>query len=194
MKNKNNDIQETTFKIINRIKQSNDILAEIRNSITSDVKTFTTLSYIYEFLDENEYNSDKLNYKEKAILSTLQLYAIHKQGMSENTEPNTNEKINIGSSLHVLRENEPTSIEKRFNSMITSNSFEELAFHLRQLIKLLKANSDNGGKINYQILAKDLYFYQFTNSKKEVLLKWSRNFYQKVNKKKEGEEKNEKNK
>ena len=61
--------------------------------------------------------------------------------------------------------------------MITSQSFEELSNHLRQLIKILKGSKDIV-KINYPKLSKDLYDFA-RGYDERVRLNWSRAYYSK---------------
>ncbi len=94
---------------------------------------------------------------------------------------------NLGASLSRLRVGDDTSaIDRRFNAMITTTSFDELANHLRHMIKLLKSKTDT--QVNYPQLAQDLFWFQ-KGRQSSVRLKWSRSYYRYYDNK--GEKKNE---
>ena len=127
-------------------------LAGIRNSINKPLSNAEeVLPILFESLPEEFLSKDgSLTAEENAILLTLQLYAIHQQGSSISVLMDENEDNwkNLGYSLNSLRKGDDSlAIDRRFNTMITSSTFDELSHHLRQLIKLLKAKSDV--KINY---------------------------------------------
>ena len=139
------------------------------------------IKLLYQFIPEEFYTKySKLTYEENAILTTLQLYAIHQQ--SEVDSVNNTEKKdgwdNVGESIAEIRtEDNFLSLDRRFNAMITSQSFEELSNHLRQLIKILKGSKELI-KINYPKLAQDLYDFA-RGYDERVRLNWSRAYYSK---------------
>ena len=63
------------------------------------------------------------SYEELAIYTALQLYALHQQGVSTSVMLDDSKPYeNIGSALGKLRkEDDTTSIDRRFNTMITSS-------------------------------------------------------------------------
>ena len=79
-----------------------------------------------------------------------------------------------------------TAVDRRFNIMITSSTFEELIYHLRHLLTLLKTKSSET-KINYARLAEDLYWF-LKDYQESVRLNWARQYYKQDNK---GEQQNE---
>lgn len=82
---------------------------------------------------------------------------------------------NLGASLRALRAGDATqAADRRFNAMITATTFNELANHLRHLIKLLKSKTE--AKVNYAQLAQDLYWFQL-GYQSDIRLKWSRDYY-----------------
>ncbi|GAX46543.1 type I-E CRISPR-associated protein Cse2/CasB [Pseudolactococcus reticulitermitis] len=118
--------------------------------------------------------------EEKAIFTSLQFYALHQQGKSESVNfPDS--KDNIGQSLKSLRSKDDSkAIDRRFNAMIASSTFEELSNHLRHLIKLLKKGN---AKISYAQLADDLFWYQ-NGSEDRVKLRWGQSYYSNIKKEK----------
>lgn len=197
-----NTIYKNTSSIIYQIASSLDTssskahLAQLRQSINRDIYTAAgVFPLIFSNIsDQHLGGGGHLTDGERAIITTLQLYALHQQGKSENMNivNNTDEgkrARNLGAVLNSLRTDENTrAVDRRFNAMITANNFDELTIHLRHLIKLLKSRSRS--KLNYPQLANDLYFYQ-KGFEDDLRLKWSRSYYRQQNKQK-GENENEK--
>ena len=81
----------------------------------------------------------------------------------------------MGTSLRSLRtSSHQTAVDRRFNTMVTATNFEELLYHLRQLIKLLASRTQT--QINYPKLAEDFYWY-LRGYSDQVKLRWSRQYY-----------------
>lgn len=181
-------VYSTTNKIIFSLEESKELsktkatLSNLRNSVgRPSAENLEGIKLLYQFIPEEFYTKySKLTYEENAILTTLQLYAIHQQ--SEVDSVNNTEKKdgwdNVGESIAEIRtEDNFLSLDRRFNAMITSQSFEELSTHLRQLIKILKGSKDIV-KINYPKLSKDLYDFA-RGYDERVRLNWSRAYYSK---------------
>ncbi|MDK8276584.1 MAG: type I-E CRISPR-associated protein Cse2/CasB [Peptoniphilus duerdenii] len=181
-------VYSTTNKIIFSLEESKELsktkatLSNLRNSVgRPSAENLEGIKLLYQFIPEEFYTKySKLTYEENAILTTLQLYAIHQQ--SEVDSVNNTEKKdgwdNVGESIAEIRtEDNFLSLDRRFNAMITSQSFEELSNHLRQLIKILKGSKDIV-KINYPKLSKDLYDF-VRGYDERVRLNWSRAYYSK---------------
>jgi len=190
---KKSDVYLVAGEIISRIEHMGNessrktILANIRKSIGKELIDMTDIwKILFENLPEDFLGTTgKATFEENAIISTLQIYAISMQGSKSSDD--TEEKLgNMGQSLSILRtigDCEP--IDQRFNTMVTSSSYEEFTYHLRSLIKILKSKSIV--KIDYSKLAKDLFLYQ-SGFEKEIKLQWARSFYKKINVKKQEEE------
>ena len=181
-------VYSTTNKIIFSLEESKELsktkatLSNLRNSVgRPSAENLEGIKLLYQFIPEEFYTKySKLTYEENAILTTLQLYAIHQQ--SEVYSVNNTEKKdgwdNVGESIAEIRtEDNFLSLDRRFNAMITSQSFEELSNHLRQLIKILKGSKDIV-KINYPKLSRDLYDFA-RGYDERVRLNWSRAYYSK---------------
>lgn len=186
---------QTVNNIFKRLSLMDDkslkksILAKLRNSLGKPLsQTIEIWSILFEYLPE-KFLSDNYseNYAETVILTTLQLYAVHQQGFDINVLDDENFK-SIGFSLSQLRTDENKfALDRRFNSMITSSTFDELSTHLRHLVKQLKSKSPVI-KVNYVKLSWDLYMFLLGNEEK-VRLNWARDYYKKTILK--GEDKNE---
>lgn len=168
-------------------------LANIRNSINRPLtESIDLLPLLFRYLPEDFLSSDgKLSQEEKAIVTTIQLYALHQQAESESVllSDDAEKWKNFGYSLSFLRKGEDSlAADRRFNTMITSSTFEELSHHMRQMIKLLKSKTD--AKVNYTKLSGDLYKF-LTGYGEEVKFSWASRYYFVKNEKEEGVEENE---
>lgn len=191
MSNKNDinkaSIYGVTYNILNQIVNDLDssatkaTLANLRNSISKPYsQTIGVFSTFYKYLPDSfisEYGD--LSYQEKAIITTLQIFSIHQQGNSQSVfleADDENKYKNIGYALKVLRTDENAkSTDRRFNAMISTDTFEDLTFHLRQLVSLLKSRSDQ--KVNYAKLAQDLYYLQIPSMRENIKLSWAKEYY-----------------
>ncbi|GEM_PF-218203 len=178
------------------------LLAKLRNSAGKEISTTSDIwaEIFSEMPDRFLSISGIATREENAILTALQLYAIHQQGRensvntfsSESTEESeSGKKIkNLGESLKTLRTGEDTkAVDRRFNAMITSSTFGEMKVHIRHMINLLKA-SKTDTKINYSKLAQDLFWLQ-TGRQEQVKLRWGQSFYSRNNSVEERGDKNE---
>ncbi len=167
------------FNNLLNTSRGKSLLANLRNSIGKPLsQTIELWPMIFEelpegFLGKNIHPSKE----EKAILATLQLYAIHQQGMTTCVFKNRGRELNnIGTSLRRLRtDTDRTAMDRRFNAMITAATFDELIYHLRHLIRLLKAKSLET-KVNYPQLAHDLYWF-LRGYEENLRLSWAREYY-----------------
>ena len=155
-------------------------LAAIRNSIGKSYEDATEIWPILFPLIPCEYlGNGPLSYEERALIVTLQLYAIGQQGSNKISDDGSN---SIGKSLQRIRDEKSISLDRRFNSMLTATTFEEFTYHLRQLFKLGK--SKYTFSVNFPALAEDLFWYQ-NGGNKQICLKWARDYYRPVLKEEE---------
>lgn len=198
-KSKTFRVESVTRNILNEleseINSSNGRanLANIRNSINRPLtESIDLLPLLFRYLPEDFLSSDgKLSLEEKAIVTTIQLYSLHQQAESESVllSKDAEKWKNFGYSLSFLRKGEDSlAADRRFNTMITSSTFEELSHHMRQMIKLLKSKTD--AKVNYTKLSGDLYKF-LTGYGEEVKFSWASRYYFVKNEKEEGVEENE---
>lgn len=197
-------IYNATARVLRGIDQIKDksakraLLANIRNTINREAgSNLFALAYIFEKLPEELLGyRETLNDYEKAILTAVQLYALHQQA-NENSvlklDYNEGEKRqNLGDVLSTLRSDDSKSIDSRFNVMITASNFTQLQNRLRQLIKILKSEK-SGIKVDYASLADDLYWF-LKNRKAELKIKWGRSYYKFRKDNEKGENSNDKQK
>jgi CRISPR system Cascade subunit CasB len=167
-------------------------LAKLRNSIGKPLsQSIEIWPLIFEFMPEKFLSrTEEASNEEKSIIYSLQMYAFHQQGQSSSVLCTETEKYNnIGKSLKVLRVDEnKTSIDRRFNTMITSSNFDELSYNLRQIIGILKSKAPEE-KVDYAKLAEDMYRF-LRGYDEDVRLDWAREYYR-TNYNKKGEDENE---
>lgn len=180
------NVYNVTAKILRKIDQTKDtsstraLFANIRNSINkSSSNNLDALAFVFNNMPEEYIGFGKeLSDYEQAILTAIQMYALHQQSNEKSVlkiEYNEGEKRqNLGDALSTLRGSDNKSIDRRFNAMILSSNFLQLQNHLRQFIKLLKAKSD--AKVDYASVADDLFWF-LKNQKDGVTIKWSRSYY-----------------
>lgn len=177
------NVYNVTAKILRKIDQTKDtsstraLLANIRNSINkSSSNSLDALAFVFNNMPEEYIGSGKeLNDYEQAILTAIQMYALHQQSNEKSVlKIEYNEGENLGDALSTLRGPDNKSIDRRFNAMILSSNFLQLQNNLRQFIKLLKAKSD--AKVDYAGVAYDLFWF-LKNQKDRVKIKWSRSYY-----------------
>ena len=192
--NKETNVYKTSKHILtyleNTKKESSTkaILAQLRNSINKNLgENIESLAFIFSMIPEDKLGIGKnLNYYEQAILTTLQLYAIYQQG-EDRSVIYRNEDYpykSLGQSLRTLRNPDDQkankSIDLRFNSLISSTDYKMLNHHLRQIIKLLKAKSEE--QVDFSSLSNDLYAY-LLGDVNPIKIKWARDYYWNVTKK-----------
>lgn len=180
------NVYNVTAKILRKINQTKDtsstraLFANIRNSINkSSSNNLDALAFVFNNMPEEYIGFGKeLSDYEQAILTAIQMYALHQQSNEKSVlkiEYNEGEKRqNLGDALSTLRGSDNKSIDRRFNAMILSSNYLQLQNHLRQFIKLLKAKS--GAKVDYASVADDLFWF-LKNQKDGVKIKWSRSYY-----------------
>ena len=188
-------IFSTTKSVIFSIRNMTDessqkaTLAKLRNSIGKPLtENIGVIAMVFENApDEFLGKRGQLSWGEDAILTAIQLFALHQQGKTESVMQEDEKNISIGASLGYLRNSDDSkSVDRRFNAMISSSTLDEIKTHLRHLIKLLKSREPNV-KVDYALLGKDL-FRIAKGYKEDVALMWARDYYR-VNRK--GEENNE---
>lgn len=165
---------------INDVSYIKTQLAILRKSV-GNKKIADVLPIIIQYIPD-EYIGQKaeLSDGEQAILNTMQLYAIVNQGNIENlkvVEP-SNPWENMGTSLSLLRNSNGSSdkaaLDKRFNIMITSETYDEFLYHLRQMIRIIKSKKQI--YIDFPKLGEDLFAF-LKGKEDDVRISWSRQYY-----------------
>lgn len=153
----------------------NGNLAVIRKSVGKEYEDIAEVwQILFPLIPEEFLGTGPLNYKEKALLTSLQLYAIGQQGLNKMLD---DDSFSFGSSLRSIRDENSISLDRRFNAMLTATTFDEFAYHLRQIFKIAKSKSEFS--VNFPALADDLFWYQNSRSK-HICLKWARDYYRTI--------------
>lgn len=113
------------------------------------------------------------SYAEWAVYTALTLYALHQQGNEFNANA---QNVSVGSAAARLikKDEDMKRIINRLNLVITSVSPEDLAYHLRGIIQLLKSENI---PLDYAQLAKELYLFHNQDYAGNIKLSWGRDFY-----------------
>lgn len=172
-------VEGTMRKILNYLNSPQEQkslagdLAAIRNTTGKQLEEAEAVwPIMFPLLPPEFLGNGPLTREERSLLLTLQLYAIGQQGTDKML--NDDESSSVGSSLRRIRNGNPEALDRRFNAMLTATTFEEFAYHLRQLFK--QGKSKSAFSVNFPRLAGDLFWYQNGNSK-QVCLKWARDYY-----------------
>lgn len=153
-------------------------LAKLRNSMgrPNQVEAYP---FLFEMIPEELLgHAGTLCDAEKAIIWSIQFYALLQQGRSDCVHNVSNENKNLGSSLSRLRfGGDSDSVDRRFNAMIMADTPEEFQVHLRYMLRLYKSKVKNG-TADFAALAEDIYrFIRWEDGKAQVRLSWSREYY-----------------
>lgn len=182
---KYDSVFSVTSNILNRLERDLETstgkaaLATLRNSIGRETsQSIAVWPIIFEYIPESFLSKQaKLSNSERAILTTLQLYALHQQSREKSVDKwmEKGEWNNMGAALKTLRTGEDTTaIDRRFNVLVTAATFEELIHHLRQMIRLLRRNKEV--KLSYASLASDLYDY-LQGNEETIRIQWAKAYY-----------------
>ena len=114
-------------------------------------------------------------YGEWAIYLSLTLFAMHQQGSSDSVHI---ENKSLGKAAAGLLEEQTDEgrerVLRRLGPVLTAKDMPELSHHLRCFVELLRAKNI---RLDYVRLAKDIYDFQFDESRKKVQLLWAQDFY-----------------
>lgn len=168
-------MKEILWKLHRPEEQRHRDLAAFRNSIGRDYEDAPEVwPILLPLLPEAFLGNGALTQEEKAIYVALQLYAVSQQGTNKMAYENGKSRMNMGASLRNIRGMDSQALDRRFNAMLTSSTFEEFTYHLRQIFKL--GRSKNAFAVDFPTLANDLFWYQNGKSK-QVCLNWAKEYY-----------------
>lgn len=115
---------------------------------------------------------------EWAVYTALTLFALHQQGC-ERQKPMYVKGQSLGKAMRDLVPPEDGEalkrIRRRFNVIATSSDIQELAYHLKSVVQLLRSAEI---ALDYPELAGELYLYQIPGRAAQVRLRWGEKFYQ----------------
>lgn len=186
-------VGEKIYAIVKRPEASVNVatLARLRRGIG---KTPGSLPDIWDVtlggVPGEEHSIDNSPTKEEwAVHVALTLFSLHQQGKKHSVHQ---AGMKLGKAVGSLAATELKNgainderIRKRLNILATSHSIEGLAYHLRGIVQLLKREDIS---LDYQELAKDLFFFQTDSQKENVILRWGRDYYSVINAKGENDD------
>ena len=177
--------KQKILSLIVQAKSNTGVLAELRRGIGKKPGELPQLwGYFLESMPENFYGDKEPSRAEWAIYTVLTLYALHQQGKSLETDVMYQEGQTFGKAVANLvhNENDKERVIRRFNTIATAISIEEMVHYLRGMIQLLR--NENIG-LDYPALAGNIFIYQFPEFSSQVRLKWGQDFYSNLMKEKE---------
>lgn len=182
MNNIEKEIRQFMQKQIQQLHPSKASLAKLRRGVGKKIGDMPSL---LEFILPDENMSTYPEQEEQietAIYTSLTLYALHQQGVDAcvstglDGEETLSNKNSLGHAVRNLAskvDNEDTVL-RRFDKVLTANSPEELAVHVRGLIGLMKQHNIS---LDYAAFAIDLYRFQQTIWHRRVVLEWGKDYY-----------------
>lgn len=116
---------------------------------------------------------------EWAVYTALTLFALHQQGKDPETEWMSQSEAALGKSVARLigSAEEEGRVARRFHTLATSSSMEELSHHMRSMVQLLRSKNI---PLDYPALAEDLFWYQQPGHQAQVRLRWGQDFYRRT--------------
>ena len=116
---------------------------------------------------------------EWAIYTALTLFALHQQGKDPETEWMSQPDATLGRAVARLigSSEEEVRVTRRFHTLATSSSIEELSHHMRGVVQMLRSKNI---PLDYPELAEDLFWYQNSEYQVQVRLRWGQDFYRRT--------------
>lgn len=120
-------------------------------------------------------SGDAATAEEIAAHMCLTLYAVHQQSQRK---PMHQRGYGLGRAVRRLHPEEPTAtptpVLRRFQTLGTAQSMDELTHHLRGMVQLLRSSDV---PLDYGVLADELVTWQRLGGASIVRLRWGREFY-----------------
>lgn len=129
-----------------------------------------------ELLGTGTGTSFKPSPSERAIHAGLGMFALHCQG---NNPGQVSTNLSFAKACRKLIDHSGTNegaVIRRFDAMISSDGFEELTYHARGMVTMMRSSSPMIG-FDYRSFVQDLYSIQFNDGKRTTLLRWGQDFY-----------------
>lgn len=123
--------------------------------------------------NDGDYERRAPNNEEWAVYISLTLYGLHSQGKDKDINENG---VGLGTALRrlITCDDDEKRIKRRLDAAVSSGDIEELYWHLKSLVHLLKAGNIS---LDYSKLSADIYWFMHPDYKNDVLLNWGRDFY-----------------
>lgn len=117
--------------------------------------------------------------EEWAVYTAITLFALHQQGKNPETEWMNQPDAALGKSVAKLigSADDEERVSRRFHTLATASSMEELSHYLRTMVQLLRGQNI---PLDYPALAEDLYWYQRPEHQAHIRLRWGQDFYRRT--------------
>lgn len=170
---------------IPRIYSSKAALACLRRGIGKEIGMMPDL--LGFVLPEHEissycYQEEQI---EKALYTSLTLYAFHQQGMEhcmsdglidEDTAVSHRNSFGYAAGKLFQTSANEAGVQRRFNQVLTAKDLTELSVHARGIIGLMKRCNIT---LDYPHFALDLYHFQQLDWHRRIVLNWGKDYYMK---------------
>lgn len=173
--------------LFRQAKGNTKVLAELRRGVGKTPGEVPQLwGYFLEEMPEKFYGNKEPSRAEWAVYTALTLLALHQQGKDPDTNSMHKEGQIFGKAISGLVHDvgDKDRVAKRFNTIATANSMEELSHYMRGMVQLLRSG-DIG--LDYVKLAGDIYQFQFPEFVSNVRLRWGQDFYRITSKRNDDE-------
>lgn len=195
---KKKDIEKYVSGKISRMQALSDTgngkayMAELRKGVGKEPGELPILfGTLLEDMPEDFMSKDGIPTKEEwACYVAITLFAWHQQGKNLKTDcMHTGDHISVGAAFRKLKldsddANAEERVLKKLQIIITAMDINGFSRHLRSMIKML---AQNNIRLNYALLAADIYEWQFQDSRDAVNLRWGQDFYKRSKEEKENE-------
>ena len=154
------------------------LLAELRRGAGKKPGELPELwGVIFDRIPEELEGKNDVSYSEWAVYTALTLYALHCQGSDRDMNIRD---FSVGKAAAGLVETNDDigRVTNRLEPVVTAVSPDDLAYHMRGFIQLLKSKDI---PLDYAALAKDLYLFNKSDKADSVKLRWGRDFYREIN-------------
>lgn len=188
-------IENAARKIIVRLYRNDNLdkatLAGLRGAETiTSPRAQVAWPLIMKYLPPNFLGkTDKPSPGEVAVYAAIRFYAIFQQGKDDFACGNVdqNSGVSLFTALADLRSNAElkTALDNRVRSLLITTDVTSVINSLTHLIKILKGK-DRSKKIDYPLLAKNLYKFQMNSYlAEEVCFSWGKQYFKVANSNKE---------
>lgn len=165
----------------NGSQSSRAMLARLRRCVGKDIRDSqeswdVTLGDLpAELTGRSTSNDFKPSSAEVAVHTALTIFALHMQGRDRTADcPGRSFASAIRS---MINDGNADGLKRRFDSMVTATDLTEMAYHARGLVQMMRSDDSIG--FDYARFAQDIYFFQFPNGRRNVLMNWGQDFYTK---------------
>ncbi|WEV38622.1 type I-E CRISPR-associated protein Cse2/CasB [Lactobacillus sp. ESL0680] len=193
-------IRKVTAKIIDELYDDGNLdraaLASLRSAATiTSQRAQNVLPLLMKHLPEQFLSKNgEPTSGEIAVFAAVRFYAIHQQGRDESVYGDSAENkikkadgVSLFSALAKLRADEDVKVAlaRRIQPLLATNNINSVINSLTHLVEILKA-SNQTSKIDYPLLAQDLYDFQKNyHSAGKVRLSWGEQYFKVANSNKE---------